>query len=300
MHSTTRWLALGLCAALWAGAAPAQNLLSNPDFDHDLAGWTWPASYTVDWHPDDELKGVGSMRLSDLPTQSGMEIRSTCIPLSSPSRIVWGASFRGLGGDGGGFGWASFRFFSNDDCTGIEESTGFASGDARTDFDRSTWGPGQASRERPAWAKSGMLLLRVTTSADPTDAVHIDNAFVVEERGCVETATTLCLLRGQFRVYAEWEDPEGKRGTARAKRLTSDSGTFWFFRDANVEMLVKVLNGCDWNDRAWVFAAGLTNVKVKLRVVDSFTGAVWERTNPLGQAFLPIQDTDAFEGCPFT
>ena len=37
----------------------------------------------------------------------------------------------------------------------------------------------------------------------------------------------------------------------------------WFFQAENVEAVVKVLNGCGINDRYWVFAGGLTDVKVR-------------------------------------
>jgi ribulose-5-phosphate 4-epimerase/fuculose-1-phosphate aldolase len=52
------------------------------------------------------------------------------------------------------------------------------------------------------------------------------------------------------------------------------------------------------NGRHWVFAAGLTNVEVTLRVVDTFAGSVKTYVNPLGTAYQPIQDTSAFATCP--
>ena len=62
--------------------------------------------------------------------------------------------------------------------------------------------------------------------------------------------------------------------------------------------MVKVLNGCETNDRYWVFAAGLTNVGVTLTVTDGQSGAVQVYTNEDGVAFSPIQDTSAFDTCP--
>jgi hypothetical protein len=110
--------------------------------------------------------------------------------------------------------------------------------------------------------------------------------------------TALCLLGGRFRVTADWETSAGQRGTGRARQLTDETGTFWFFSESNVEVVVKVLDACSSFDRFWVFAAGLTNVAVELRVEDTATGAVRTYSRPLGRPFEPLQDTNAFETCP--
>ena len=78
--------------------------------------------------------------------------------------------------------------------------------------------------------------------------------------------------------------------------LTSGTGYFWFFDPANIEMVVKVLNGCGINQSEWVFGGGLTNVAVTLTVVDSQTRETKTYNNPQDTAFLPIQDTTAL-GC---
>jgi len=81
--------------------------------------------------------------------------------------------------------------------------------------------------------------------------------------------------------------------------LTDDSGYFWFFDPTNIEAVTKVLNGCGLDNAYWVFAAGLTNVKVHLTVTDTQTGNVYTRDNAQGSAFQPIQDTAAFPAsCP--
>ena len=46
--------------------------------------------------------------------------------------------------------------------------------------------------------------------------------------------------------------------------------------------------------RHWVFAGGLTNVQVDLRVEDVVTGAVHVYTSPLNTTYAPLQDTAAF------
>jgi len=114
---------------------------------------------------------------------------------------------------------------------------------------------------------------------------------------CVADAVTLCLDNARFRVRATWTTPDGTNGPGHAVPLTADSGYFWFFDSSNVELIVKVLEGCGTNGHRWVFASGLTNVLVSLSVTDIVTGTTKGYTNPQGTAFAPIQDTSAFT-CP--
>jgi len=116
---------------------------------------------------------------------------------------------------------------------------------------------------------------------------------------CSDGDTSICLQDGRFRVEATWFRPDGSTGQGRSVRLTPDTGYFWFFNHSNVEMVVKVLNACGTGrPRFWVFAGGLTNVEVLLRITDTITGEVAEYLNPMRTAFQPIQDTGAFATCP--
>jgi len=117
---------------------------------------------------------------------------------------------------------------------------------------------------------------------------------------CVPDAQTLCLEGGRFSVVAFYQPTlEGPSFPGNAVPLTDDSGYFWFFDAANVEMITKVLNGCGLPPGAyWFFAAGLTNVGVNIVVKDLAAGATRLYQNELGAAFVPIQDTSAFTTCP--
>lgn len=107
----------------------------------------------------------------------------------------------------------------------------------------------------------------------------------------------LCLGAGdRFEVRTTWTTANGA-GVGTAQGLTGDTGYFWFFKQSNVEAVVKVLNGCAVNGRFWVFAGGLTNVGVRLTVRDTSTGVRKTYDNPLRTPFQPIQDTSAFL-CP--
>jgi PKD repeat protein len=116
---------------------------------------------------------------------------------------------------------------------------------------------------------------------------------------CTEAVDRLCLNNARFSASADWTKPDGTTGHGNAMRLTGDSGYFWFFQASNIELVVKALNGCGIDNAYWVFAAGLTNVRVVLNVKDEQTGIIYERTNEQGGAFIPILDTEAFAAsCP--
>lgn len=123
-------------------------------------------------------------------------------------------------------------------------------------------------------------------------------AIAASEGTCVPSTTALCLSGDRFRVSAVWTLPDGSEGAAQAIPLNGGtSGYFYFFTPDNIELDVKVLNACSQFDRFWVFASGLTNVGVTLTVVDTATNDTKVYVNPVNRAFVPIQDTDAFDTC---
>ena len=116
--------------------------------------------------------------------------------------------------------------------------------------------------------------------------------------GCTPNATTLCLNNSRYRVTATFATTAGQSGNGMAVPETTDTGMFWFFSANNIEVILKVVNGCALNSRYWVFAGGLTNVAVTITVTDTSNGTTRTYTNPQGVAFQPIQDTNAFATCP--
>jgi len=114
---------------------------------------------------------------------------------------------------------------------------------------------------------------------------------------CTPGPQTLCLAGGRFKVEATWQTASD-HGSATGTSLGADSGTFWFFDPDNTELTVKVLDACAGFNRYWVFASGLTNVEVLIKVTDTETHHVRQYFNPQGKPFAPIQDTNAFATCP--
>jgi glucose/arabinose dehydrogenase len=115
---------------------------------------------------------------------------------------------------------------------------------------------------------------------------------------CVPADDTLCLGGGRFQVRASYRTEQGLAGPGTAQLLTPDAGYFTFFSAANPELFVKVIDACAPPfQRYWVFAAGLTDVEVTLSVVDVTAGQEQVYVNPLGQAYPPLQDTEAFATC---
>lgn len=116
--------------------------------------------------------------------------------------------------------------------------------------------------------------------------------------GAACQAPAVCFGGNRFKVEGRWQTANGASGNATVVRLTDDSGYLWFFTDANVEAVFKVLNACAVNNSFWFFAGGLTNVQTTITVTDTKTGAQKVYTNPQGTAFKAIQDTAAFNTCP--
>ncbi len=149
----------------------------------------------------------------------------------------------------------------------------------------------------PIGELTGSRTLRLQVVGGGGTQVQLTDLRAVRVIPSCSQPSTLCLTSGRFRVEAEWQTEETRGDGAPRSVVADDSGFFWFFDDANLELVVKVLDACGLNQRFWVFAAGLTDVGVHLRVIDTWTGEMRTYTNPLGTAFQPIQDTDAFPTC---
>lgn len=110
---------------------------------------------------------------------------------------------------------------------------------------------------------------------------------------CAQADDALCLQQSRFRVEVEWERPDGTTGFGAAVSLSPDTGYFTFFRSSNIDLMVKILDGRSVNGHVWVFFGALSNLRYRVTVTDSETGAVKVYENSAGQ-FSSVGDTQAF------
>ena len=110
---------------------------------------------------------------------------------------------------------------------------------------------------------------------------------------CASVGSTLLLNNCRFALDVEWTDSQGRTGRGTPVQLTNDTGYFWFFGAANVELMVKILDARPLNGSFWVFYGALSNVGYRMTVTDSLTGALRTYTNDRG-TFASVGDTAAF------
>jgi hypothetical protein len=110
--------------------------------------------------------------------------------------------------------------------------------------------------------------------------------------GSCTAGSVLCVAANRFRVQVTWKSGT-LGGAAQAVSLTGDTGYFWFTDPANVELMVKVLDGRTLNGSFWVFYGALSNLEYTLTITDTVTGKVKIYSNPSGQ-FASVGDTTAF------
>ena len=114
---------------------------------------------------------------------------------------------------------------------------------------------------------------------------------------CLADGDTLCLHHNRFRAEVTWTNYAGASGSGKAVPFTADSGLFWFFGPGNLEMLIKIVDGCALNERYWVYAGATTDVEYTLTVTDTWTDVAREYSNTLGHRAPAITDSGAFATC---
>jgi len=132
------------------------------------------------------------------------------------------------------------------------------------------------------------------------DFTAANNNFVgPDTRPCMAGSNTLCLQNDRFQVTVDWQNASGQTGVGTVGDTTDDQGELWFFDSSNIDLVVQVLNRCDFNGHYWVFAAATTDVTFDIQIVDTQTGFGRSYGNPFQGVVPPaIQDTEAFATCP--
>jgi photosystem II stability/assembly factor-like uncharacterized protein len=121
-----------------------------------------------------------------------------------------------------------------------------------------------------------------------------DGVFAMDlaSSGCAEGS--LCLNQGRFRVSVTWHAVHlGTRGAGHPVPIADDTGSFWFFGPANLELMIKVLDGRGVNGHYWVFFGALSDVEYEVTITDTSNGAVKTYRNEQG-TLASVADTSAF------
>jgi hypothetical protein len=283
------------------GIALAANLAQNAGFDDDIAEWSSTTGTAIQHAAADELGSPvsGSIELGSTALDQTSIGAFQCIPVVAGTTYAIGASARIAEGQPVNAAFVEVGWSSQPNCGVID-----LAGNAVLPYFmrlRGVWGTTQRWEVAPPGAQSARLSLRGNKSANPQALFRIsfDNVFFLQDASCGPSATSLCLNDGRFRVIVEFETKHGDVGLGHAFELTDDSGYFWFFNSANVEIVAKLLDACETQfNTIWFFAAGLTNVETTIRVHDTRTDEGRVYVNPQETPFAPIQDTDAFDTCP--
>lgn len=152
-----------------------------------------------------------------------------------------------------------------------------------------------------SWTGGGTPQTRLQDWLDPSgQGIQILPGFDPDtgQTSCRPSATTLCLRNGRFQVDVEWRNGNIANAGLVAAPSTADSGLFFFDNPSNWEILVKVLDGCDFNDHFWVFASAATTADYTLTVTDTQSGETRTYIDDMLNFSPAITDTRAFATCP--
>jgi hypothetical protein len=127
--------------------------------------------------------------------------------------------------------------------------------------------------------------------ADAADAANL-----TPRAECVASSQALCLLDGRFRVEVTWRNHRnGATGTGTAVTFSDQTGFFWFFDPANIELVAKSLDGRGVNGEFWFFYGALSDVEYTIKVTDMVTLAEHFYNNAGGN-ICGVGDIEAFPG----
>jgi photosystem II stability/assembly factor-like uncharacterized protein len=146
---------------------------------------------------------------------------------------------------------------------------------------------------------AGALTLSSTPSRQAAGRSTAGRSAVAQPRAegssgqCSPSETRTC-LQGRFSVEVQWRAPEGELTSARGSDADFEAdNAFWFFEPANVDLVVKLVDGRGTNGKFWIFYGSMTTMEFILTVTDTQTGVVRTYYNAPGQ-LASGADTSAF------
>ena len=117
---------------------------------------------------------------------------------------------------------------------------------------------------------------------------------------CRSGGRYLCLRSGRFELRADWSNPDRAgdfgAGTAVSVDISDESGLFWFFSPANIELVTKVLDGSRLNGHYWMFFGALSDVEYWLTLRDTAVGGSQGTYHNPPKEICGQSDTRAFPG----
>jgi hypothetical protein len=280
------------------------NLLTNPDLDHGLGGWTVVGDVLFDSLDDQGGNPAsGSANLLETPGQAA-ELEQ-CVNLPNFWRSVnLSLSWYTKSLTSNASSMAVVSYFSAPNCP----LASLLSVNARTSgFGDNAWQLGKMIGVAPPLAAQSARVTFVTLNSDGTTGAValLDSMFFGYTLAgtCGTDPTLLCVDNNRFQIRAQFAQPcNSGNGSNAAGVLDSAAGGFlWCFDPGNPEVFVKVLNACtpQTGNTYWVFLSGLTNVGVTVTVTDTQTGTQKTYSNPANTYFQPIFDTiPGLQVCP--
>ncbi len=301
-------LALATCLALLTLApAHAQNLVVNPNFDHDLSSWN-PTNaagiVTTTWsHRDADGSTSSGSLLSTNTASTAFEDSVTaaqCIDVVPGQKYYLRAKVLIPSGQTSTGQALISAVPGTGSCASPTVVFGGSQGFAVSTV--GSWADeGKVITAPAGFGRIIVQLINTKTPAGGSLQMFFDDVSFAptSTAPCAPSSTTLCIPGdGRFEVRVHYSSPSrGLSGDADAVSLASlgitQGGVFSFFLAANPEMLIKVLDGCSLNNYYWVFFAATTDVGFTVTVRDSVTGSIVSYTSPDHAAAPPMQATAA-------
>jgi len=288
-------LDLAETAAVTSPASAPLNLLANSQLVSNLTPWVYPSG-SFQWVPTDaggDPRSGAALGIHNGPVNTAVALRQCISVTAGKTYVLTGSAFIPSGGPSTALAAVDIYYGQAADCSDANSSAVFAA-----TFDVGSWRTLAVMAPAPPGTKAARVNFLVGGGTAALAARAYFDRLSFHEGKCAADLQFLCLAGGRFRVNAVWGAPNGTSGNAGTVPFTADSGSFWFFDASNIELNVKVLDGCPANGRYWVFASGGTNVAVSLRVIDTLTGAQKIYSSPQGKLFATVADTSAFSTCP--
>lgn len=117
------------------------------------------------------------------------------------------------------------------------------------------------------------------------------------EGACIPDADTLCLQANRFSVEVEWDDSVST-GAGQVMAFGTDEAGFLRYQDPlYLDLMIKVLDACTFNDRFWVLSTGLSDAEQTITVTDTILGNVQTYDHVSG-VFPTFIDTNSFPCSP--